>query len=355
MLELARRSVPTLHVIDGIVEWRNTWENPTHDAPGLPAMPLFRPILSHKVACLGRSQARLLESWGNRGKCEVVGLPRLDGMIEGPRRPRRDDGPFRILVATARTPGFTPDQLGRAERSLLDVKAWFETNPSLEGRAVEPVWRVSGQLTSRLGLPRARHDAFGTDLPGVLEKVDAMVSTPSTLLLEGMLAGIPVALLDYNNRPPYVPAAWSITAPEHVGAALGELLRPAANRMEHQEFLLHEALECRTPAAPRLRKLISEMIRIGRECRREGKAPVFPERILEASSGAPPSFETAELYPQHEVLRQESARLQAELGHLRRATSWNLTSVRDRVVSRVFRALRRPTVVRARRDDPPSH
>ena len=28
-------------------------------------MPLFQPVLSHKVACLGRSQARLLESWGS--------------------------------------------------------------------------------------------------------------------------------------------------------------------------------------------------------------------------------------------------------------------------------------------------
>ena len=71
--------LPLLVLADGILEYRNTWLN-----PGLPAGCMFQPLLGHKVACVGKSQARVLESWGNVGKCELVGLPRLDSVIPVP-------------------------------------------------------------------------------------------------------------------------------------------------------------------------------------------------------------------------------------------------------------------------------
>jgi hypothetical protein len=47
----------------------------------------------------------------------------------------------------------------------------------------------------------------------VLASVDAVISTPSTAMLEGMLQGLPVAVLDFHNRPHYVPAANSVGVP----------------------------------------------------------------------------------------------------------------------------------------------
>jgi len=76
--ELVERHVPTLHLAHGIIEWRNTWEFPNPCAGDDPYPPYFQPILCHKMACFGRAQARLLEAWGNGGKCEIVGFPRLD-------------------------------------------------------------------------------------------------------------------------------------------------------------------------------------------------------------------------------------------------------------------------------------
>src|SRR5690606_26291803 len=78
--QLVRDGVPVLHVADGVVEWRNTWENPRSLTPDA-GMPLFQPIVSHKMACLGRSQIRSLESWGNLGRCELVGVPRFDRLL----------------------------------------------------------------------------------------------------------------------------------------------------------------------------------------------------------------------------------------------------------------------------------
>jgi len=74
-LQLGKKNVATLYMIDGILEWRNAWEN----SPDEVACPYtMRPALSHKIACIGASQARTLAAWGNTEKVEVVGIPRLD-------------------------------------------------------------------------------------------------------------------------------------------------------------------------------------------------------------------------------------------------------------------------------------
>ncbi len=53
--EANRRGIPSLHLPDGICEWRNTWENPR-------PVPFLQPVLATRIACLGPAQARLIES-----------------------------------------------------------------------------------------------------------------------------------------------------------------------------------------------------------------------------------------------------------------------------------------------------
>src|SRR5690349_20739152 len=50
-IELKAKSCPTIYAIDGILEWRNSWELPKFSDSCLWVM---RPVLSHKVACIGR-------------------------------------------------------------------------------------------------------------------------------------------------------------------------------------------------------------------------------------------------------------------------------------------------------------
>ncbi len=326
---LARQDIPVLHLIDGILEWRNTWENPTFALGNEPAAPFLQPSLCHKIACLGRSQARVLESWGNLSKCEVVGLPRLDdflwqgGIPRVSNPPASTRGEFRLLVTTARTAGFTPDQIAAVERSLADLKAWLECHAKLGGRSVQVVWRLTGDLAARIGVDNCLGDVFGSELLDMIGDFDAMVSTPSTAQLEGMAAGIPVALLDYNNRPHYVGAAWNITASSHLESVLAELADPPADKMLYQDTVLHDALECRTPAGPRLQRLINEMARLGRESRSSGRALILPRRILadpQDDHHLPESrFDYSQLYPGHPVFGQmDRTELQMQIAQLRR-------------------------------------
>ena len=306
---------PVLVLADGILEYRNTWQH-----PALPAGAIFQPAMGHKVACLGRAQARLLESWGNVGLCEVVGAPRWDALLGRPPRVR-GEGPLRILVATAKTPAFTAEQRQRVLTSLRDMQACLQRT-IVANRPIDVCWRLTAGLDHELRIAGTASDVSQEPLPQVLARVDAVITTPSTLLLEAQLFDLPTAILDYHNTPAYVPAAWTITAREHIAAMLAELGDPPAPRLLFQRTMLHDALECRTPAAPRMVRLAEAMLDIGRTCRARNAPLAFPQRILADAADdrtlPEASFDLRILFPEHPVFGNlDRARLQIEIGHLR--------------------------------------
>jgi hypothetical protein len=297
-LELKAKNCPTLYAVDGILEWRNSWELPEH---GSCCLWVMRPVLSHKVACIGRSQARVLESWGNLGKCEVVGVPRFDGLANRRPRERQPGEAFRVLVITAKCPGFNHEQVARTKQSLVDLKQWFDQHPSVGETAIEPVWRITRGLEQEIGVENRLTDTTGADLASALQNVDAVVTTPSTAMLEGMLQGVPVALLDYHNRPHYVPAAWRITASEQIDRVLSELVNRPAAQMLYQQSILHDALECHTPATPRLVELIHKMRAAAEHCVAKGEPIALARRLLADSQDGhhlpEPTYDHAALFP----------------------------------------------------------
>ena len=318
--ELVRRQCPTLYAIDGILEWRNMWEFPAGDA----CLWTGRPILSHKIACIGPSQARLFESWGQSAQCEIVGVPRFDALLGRTRRLRSSADPFTILVLTAKWPGFNPEQWRLATQSLKDLKQWLEQNPQVGGQPVKSIWRITQGLESEVGVDNALRDTTGQDLATVLTQVDAVVTTASTAMLEGMLQQIPVALLDYNNCPHYVPAAWRITAQSHIEQVMPELLTPPPAKMLYQQHLLHDALECASPAQPRMVALITSMAEHARHELAEGRKLTFRAKMLRNVSDSLPAhpcaFHHDQLFPGHEwCMSDDLSRLRIEVTDLRNA------------------------------------
>jgi len=310
--------IPTLILADGILEYRNTWENPRL-APGS----LFQPVLGHKLACLGRSQARIVESWGNTTQCEAVGSPRFDRYAGLRRRQRPANAPFRVLVMTAITPYFTEAQHQLVRQSLLDLKAAFDRGFSVGNVRLEAAWRITKGLDREIGVDSVVTDLTGRQLAEVLQQVDAVITTPSTSMLEGMLLGLPVASLDYCNVPAYVQPSWRISAADHIVPVLTELVNPPAPKLLFQETTLHDALECATPTAPRLQRLAEKMIASGQEARRTGRPVDLTWKLdTEVSRGPRENgvkYDAAALYPGQAAFQENDLRaLQVEVGHLRR-------------------------------------
>ncbi len=310
---MSEGKVPVLILADGILEYRNIFEHPEQGDGSL-----FQPIVGHKMAVLGRGQARVLESWGNIGKCEVVGSPRIDALLENPAPPVQQAGPFRLLIATANTPAFDARQREAVVESLRLIQQRFEHNKTIDDRPVEINWRLSKGLEQDLGLPEPPPKHLRSPISGEIDASDAVIVTPSTMFLESLLKLRPTALLDFHNKPHYVPSAWMINAPKHLNQILYELARPPAAKMLFQQTVLHDQLECLTPAVPRLLQLIAEMVRIGGQQRSQNRPLEFPPRILvdpqRGFAHVEPDFDMARLYPKNHFFRsQDVAWLTQEL------------------------------------------
>ena len=311
--EMMRRNVATLLIMDGIQEWRNTWSR----TKGLTKRPLNQPALVHKIACLGRVDARLYESWGNVGKCEVTGAPRLDDLVVQ-QRPGRTEvitgRPLRLLVMTARTPGFTAAETEVTLQSLRDLQ-----NALDQRKDIEVVWRISKGLHMELGVKNTYTSATGEELHDLLPQMDAVITTPSTAQLEAMLLGMPVALLNYHFVPVYTQAAWEIKCNAHIAQVLDDLINPPLERMVYQDYCLQDSLSCKSEAMPRLVHLIDEMLRIKRQfdLNPQGQL-VFPDRILDSAepfvSWPSQNFNLEKLYQEHPVFgNRDVTYLQSEL------------------------------------------
>ena len=298
--------IPVLILADGILEYRNTWEHPQLENGAI-----FQPVLGHKIATIGRSQSRWLESWGNAGKCETVGLPRLDRHCALPRRQRQPNEPFRILINTAITPYFTEAHREKVTASLRDLKSFFDKTPRLNGLTLEPIWRLTKGLDEEIGVSSKASEFSGHEMAIALQQVDAAITTPSTVILEGMYFGLPMAVLDYCNTPQYVSTAWRITAREHIAATMAEMISPAEPKLLFQETVLHDSLECETAAVSRLLQLITGMVEQGLLARAARRPLEFSAAILSARKTAVREnrFHLDRLYPSQ---ASQAARAQAE-------------------------------------------
>lgn len=236
VFELANRyHTPAALLVDGVVEWSHTmlneWLGPRH----------LRPASSGVVLAMGTLQQALLKAMGNAVR--PTGLPRLEGFatrVDHARANRRDDPRPRLLVATANCPAMVPAARHRIQACLRAIRS------ACERAAIEPLWRLTGGLAEELGVdtdPRPLHESLAT--------CDAMIASASTIIVEGMLAGIPVGVLHPHPWPLWIPGAWVWAPPFEIDQHERDLLapkldlsKPATDAAEHhiRETLASQSL-----------------------------------------------------------------------------------------------------------------
>jgi hypothetical protein len=240
-----RAGLPVIYVMDGVIEWSYVWNNLGHIRP---SGAFLQPVFASDLCVIGAHPARVFSSWGLADRLHVVGLPRLDGYdrsrrIEAGRAPR-------LLITTARTAGHDPEQQVMTRRALRDLKTFLDAHPT-----IRPTWRIAADLAEDIGV---RPDTAGS-LAQALSATDALITTPSTCLLEAMLKGVPVAQLDYRPAPLYTSSAWEIRSAEHLAPVVAELLAPPPAKLAWQDACLGDELAA-GDASARLTAVIRDAI-----------------------------------------------------------------------------------------------
>lgn len=312
--QLRKLGVASLYMIDGILEWRNAWQN-RQDEPACPFT--MRPVLADKVACLGPAQARVLQCWGNEGKVEIVGVPRFDKLRSLQKR-TPTSGPFRLLVMTAKCPSYMTDDRENLHRCLHDIREFAKT----QHPKIELVWRLTADWDRHLGVQNSLTELTGDELAQQLTTVDAVISTPSTAALESMLLDLPTAIVDYSNSPSYSRSAWRISAHSHLESQIAELKSPSQAKLHFQRQILADELYLQSNATDRMVQLVHLMLRISRTCIENDSPIAFPDQLLPVPAGLGAvaiGFNHQSLFPDTpEFKRDDLTQLQIELAHSRR-------------------------------------
>jgi hypothetical protein len=325
--------VATLYAIDGILEWRNAWVNRV-DEPACPWT--MRPSLCHKVACIGPSQYRILSGWGNADRLELVGIPRFDNWVK--KRPTWQDSlrrwqdrtSNRVLVLTAKCPGFTARQREVTLQSLRDLRDFF-LNASGSSNSFDVTWRLTDDLAIDLGVENQLGSLQGHDLSAQLEAADFVVATPSTAMLEAMLTGLPVVQLDYHQVPDLTDAAWKIQSVDQLKTCWQRLLDHSlegrsdmARRLQWQARILEDTLWCSPQASLRMCNLVERMLVRAQRAVQQGEALVYERSLLPIGNTdevwtRATQFDLKLLYPDYPEFQESDVQaLQQSTADLRR-------------------------------------
>lgn len=179
--------IPITMVMDGVLEYANTFLNPrfTHG--------LLRPAPADLVLASGMHDRVILEALGNQAA--GVGLPRLNAFLDRFDTIVPDSEPAGLMIATANQPWFTPGMRARLLASMEQLKSFTQ-------RLQIPIrWRVSAAIADSLGVEQDTEDLVQS-----LHSVQGVITTASTLAFEAMLAQKPTGLLHPHPWPLWIPA-----------------------------------------------------------------------------------------------------------------------------------------------------
>ena len=288
------RGIPTFHVLDGVIDWRTTFDNPKFDLD-CGGVPLFQPLLSDCVFAMGELQKRQLAWLGNKN-VYATGFPRFDPLQTRPCRSGAVDHQPRLLIATANTPWVTAEQQQVVTSQFRGLMEGIDKSTP----QIEPTWRIARSLGETLGL---NVNANGTAAQA-LDNADAVITTPSTFAVESILKGVPTLIFDPFAFPSLTPSAWHANHWESVLFQLPNLLTPSSAQAQHQNWLAKSSFRADGLAANRIAETINRVIK--------GQLPT--EEIASPNQDTP----TFEIFKDKKFTPEQAAALEVSVGEFDR-------------------------------------
>jgi hypothetical protein len=145
-----------------------------------------------------------------------------------------------------------------------------------------------------------------------------------------MLAGRPLAWLDYHRMPQLTPVAWSISHRDEISQVIAELAEPPARKLHLQNQLLCDHLYLAESASGRLVQLVKRMLELTKLALETGNRISFPAHLLPAPRPVEIQFDQTELYPSfNEFKEPELLVARAEWAHCRREIAYLQAELRQ--------------------------
>lgn len=303
LLEAKRLRIPTLLFQDGTLDWIIQYEGEKYGGSG--GATHFHPILTDKIAVIGHQSARLIASWNDKSRVEVVGFPILQEEIENVKKNISKNniiknGTYTVLITSTRQGWFCERQKSAFVEALSDLKAYFNTQDN-----VKVIWRLARNLAKLVNVENEMSLKESKELVPLINDADIVISAQSTVVVEAMLHHKPVAIIDYLNAPQFYGTSWLINTKEQIQPTVESMLRGENNRMLFQDYQLQDILYMSSCSIKRAGMLIKEMVKF----RKEHGHTLYPENLLsfnEPFQSLQATHRIEEVYPEIEKYFQPS-------------------------------------------------
>lgn len=316
LLDAKTLKIPTLLFQDGTLDWIIQNEGELYGGTGGPTH--FHPILTDKMAVIGHQSARIIASWNDASKVEVVGFPILQNEINEAKKYRLESKkeattPLNVLITSTRQGWFCERQKIAFIEALKDLKSYFQ-----QQKNVSVNWRLSRNLAEIIGVENEMKVKESVELVPLIKEADLIISAQSTVVVEAMIHGKPVAIIDYLNAPQYYGTAWIINTKHQIASTVESMIKAEPNRMLYQEYQLQDILSMELNAIERSKLLIEKMVQF----RKENNSIDFPANLLnfnEPFQTIQHSFKTQDIFPavskNYEIDKEDLARLVTRYSH----------------------------------------
>jgi hypothetical protein len=233
ILQAKALDIPTLFLVDGPLEWSNSYLNPSlRKTNRFFRGYLMEPLIHDAILAVSHAQASYL-AFRNPDRDHsfmTYKNQRLTSIKSSPSSHER----WQFLITTAKTPYFED----REKNNLIHLLRQLTT--VLEQNDYSYVFRIFDHALQEALSPK--ENLLEGSFEEALQQVGCVIGTPSSVLLQSMASGKPVGTLIYRDAPLFYQSGWLVGDLYSLEATLASMISREETRMEFQRYCLEQNL-----------------------------------------------------------------------------------------------------------------
>jgi len=233
VLQAKARAIPTLFLVDGPLEWSNSYLNPSlRKTNRFFQGYLMEPLIHDAILAVSPAQASNL-AFRNPDR-DITFMTYKNKRLTSTRSALPSVKRWQFLITTAKTPYFgdtEKNNLIHLLRHLTDV---------LEQSGYSYVFRIFDDALVEALSPK--ENLLEGSFEEILQQVDCVIGTPSSVLLQSMASEKPTGTLIYRDSPLFYQTGWLVGDLYKLEATLASMISREETRMKFQTYCLEQNL-----------------------------------------------------------------------------------------------------------------
>ena len=233
ILQARAFGIRTLFLVDGPLEWSNSYLNPSlRKTNRFFRGYLMEPLIHDAILAVSPAQAGYLAFRNPDRNLSFMTYKnqRLTRSKPVPPSCKR----WQFLITTAKTPYFEDREKDNLIHLLRHLTAVLEKN------GYSYVYRIFDLALQEALSPK--ENLLEGSFEEALQQVECVIGTPSSVLLQGMASGKPVGTLIYRDAPLFYQSGWLVGDLYRMEATLASMISREETRMEFQTYCLEQNL-----------------------------------------------------------------------------------------------------------------